>query len=765
MDLNTSSQTYDEESSNSASTGVQHRYRTRASTARQQQSGGGGRVQRYRQQQSGAVVSVNGRPPIPPSTYAVELRPRLVAVARYTSVGAATTSPLLEANRSITSPSTSSATSTILPTASAATSSSSEEEPLCLICYESVTGVDSRTKKTTVALQCYHVFHQRCIDRWFNTKTDFQDKTCPTCKAIIQPKTMVDNSPEVMIIEPTSASRRSSAAPTTRSSSPEVIIMDSTLASRRSSTSASSTGTDTPTDVGVPSVNTTVDGSNFSHEEMQCLLDQVDQAPGNSNINWRSVASYLNGRFPGRNRTGDGCRRKYLSLLSTTARDGETIADPNVRRALNVRQRLIDRREEESDNISDMVQSDMGGSDLVPAMFNYVGVPSVNTTVDDGHAPSENNVMEDNDAPLSEVTPTDVGVASVNITVDDGHAPSENNVMEDNDAPLSEVTPTDEGVASVNTTVDDGHAPSEHNYVVLDNDAPLSEAGAGSTAVTDVSTADQEEFQVGATGAREQGRRQNSRVMATGRRCRGSNFSHEEIQCLLDQVDQTPGKSNINWRSVASYLNGRFPGRNRTGDGCRRKYLSLLSTTARDGETIADPNVRRALNVRQRLIDRREEESDNISDMVQSDMGGSDLVPAMFNYSVPTIATTQSVPQRAPINTTSSIAVPSPVSEFMSWHQQQLLEMERRREQDRQQLLEMERRREQDRDEERRRREEDRMEAERRREQDREDDRRRREEDRRHMQALLQSALTAFMSFTGGNNSRTNNSSGGDSQT
>ena len=59
---------------------------------------------------------------------------------------------------------------------------STHNESECSICFEAHTGTGD--SQNFLRLPCNHVFHRKCIDKWFIQLYD-QEKTCPLCRQSI----------------------------------------------------------------------------------------------------------------------------------------------------------------------------------------------------------------------------------------------------------------------------------------------------------------------------------------------------------------------------------------------------------------------------------------------------------------------------------------------------------------------------------------------------------------------------------------------------
>ena len=94
---------------------------------------------------------------------------------------------------------------------------------------------------------------------------------------------------------------------------------------------------------------------------------------------------------------------------------------------------------------------------------------------------------------------------------------------------------------------------------------------------------------------------------------RKPNFSKQEISTLLSIVAGRRPKTKNDWNSVAQDLNRQYPTAQRTGEGCRRKYLGMVGLAhqkANQGDLATQPELIRAVAIQNSLGESSSEEVD-----------------------------------------------------------------------------------------------------------------------------------------------------------
>jgi hypothetical protein len=111
--------------------------------------------------------------------------------------------------------------------------------------------------------------------------------------------------------------------------------------------------------------------------------------------------------------------------------------------------------------------------------------------------------------------------------------------------------------------------------------ATAANAGQATNAASILSTARQatnDNFHAVLTDIRKQDRLRQSQSTPSrrGKSGRKPNFSKQEISTLLSIVEGRRPKTKNHWNSVAQDLNLQYPTAQRTGEGCRQKYLGTV---------------------------------------------------------------------------------------------------------------------------------------------------------------------------------------------
>ena len=117
------------------------------------------------------------------------------------------------------------------------------------------------------------------------------------------------------------------------------------------------------------------------------------------------------------------------------------------------------------------------------------------------------------------------------------------------------------------------------------------------------------------TDIRQQDRLRQSQSIPSrrGESGRKPNFSKQEISTLLSIVAGRRPKTKNHWNSVAQDLNLQYPTAQRTGEGCRRKYLGIVGLAhqkANQGDLATQPELIRAVAIQNSLGDSISEEVD-----------------------------------------------------------------------------------------------------------------------------------------------------------
>ena len=148
--------------------------------------------------------------------------------------------------------------------------------------------------------------------------------------------------------------------------------------------------------------------------------------------------------------------------------------------------------------------------------------------------------------------------------------------------------------------------------------ATAANAGQATNAASILSTARQaanDNFHAVSTDIRQQDRLRQSQSIPSrrGESGRKPNFSKQEISTLLSIVAGRRPKTKNDWNSVAQDLNRQYPTAQRTGEGCRRKYLGMVGLAhqkANQGDLATQPELIRAVAIQNSLGESSSEEVD-----------------------------------------------------------------------------------------------------------------------------------------------------------
>jgi hypothetical protein len=149
--------------------------------------------------------------------------------------------------------------------------------------------------------------------------------------------------------------------------------------------------------------------------------------------------------------------------------------------------------------------------------------------------------------------------------------------------------------------------------------ATAANAGQATNAASILSTAGQatnDNFHAVTTDIRQQDQLWQSQSIPSrrGESGRKPNFSKQEISTLLSIVAGRRPKTKNHWNSVAQDLNLQYPTAQRTGEGCRRKYLGVVGLAhqkANQGDLATQPELIRAVAIQNSLGDSISEEVDH----------------------------------------------------------------------------------------------------------------------------------------------------------
>ena len=97
---------------------------------------------------------------------------------------------------------------------------------------------------------------------------------------------------------------------------------------------------------------------------------------------------------------------------------------------------------------------------------------------------------------------------------------------------------------------------------------------------------------------------------------KGTNYSLEEVDNLLELIDEILPLSVTQWEKIAEHHLSRYPDRNRSVDSIKRKFKELYSKKIPTGDPNCPQEVRRAKRLRRQIIN-----SMNASDLNSEEEG------------------------------------------------------------------------------------------------------------------------------------------------
>jgi hypothetical protein len=462
---------------------------------------------------------------------------------------------------------------------------------LCTICME-VRDVRSQDNRV---LECMHVFHEECIEQWFR---ESKDRRCPTCRH------------------------------KDRSAISRTFGGESNVASRRSTTTFQATNTDFrgPPNSADPR-NVTFSGlANYGHGRNPNSTSTTSPRAGWNSTSSRSPRARWNSTFT------RSPRRSWTTLTrSTTAGWNDTsnrsvIAGEAANAiAVNAFSRNVP--------LTRLTTTDQAASTRAPTTSAHganagqaTNATSILSTARQAtNAPSgtfdqASNVASTRSATMNQAasnhTPatsaTDAGqdtnAAEISATTDQAAS---------NRATPPSATAADAGQPSNATDISATTEQSASNCAPTTS-ATAANAGQATNAASILSTARQaanDNFHAVSTDIRQQDRLRQSQSIPSrrGESGRKPNFSKQEISTLLSIVAGRRPKTKNDWNSVAQDLNRQYPTAQRTGEGCRRKYLGIVGLAhqkANQGDLATQPELIRAVAIQNSLGESSSEEVD-----------------------------------------------------------------------------------------------------------------------------------------------------------
>ena len=508
---------------------------------------------------------------------------------------------------------------------------------LCAICMEvrDVRSLDNRV------LECMHVFHKECIDKWFEGT---RQKRCPICR------------------HEASANSRTFGG-------------ESNVASRRSTTTFQATNAvfSGPPNSADPR-NVTFSGlANYGHGRNRAgwssTCSRSPRAGWNSTLSrsprtswttstrsttagWNDTSnrSVIAGEAANAIAVNAFSRNVPLTRLTTTDQAASTRAPTtsahgaNAGQATNATSILSTARQATNAPSGTFVQASNVASTRSAttnqAASNRTPATSATDAGQDTNAAEISATTDQaasNRAPPPSATAADAGQPSNATDISATTEQSASNCAPTTSATAANVGQTTNATSISSTARQATNAPSwtfeqasnvastrsATTNQAVSNRAPTTSAtaanaGQATNAASILSTARQaanDNFHAVSKDIRQQDRLRQSQSIPSrrGESGRKPNFSKQEISTLLSIVAGRRPKTKNDWNSVAQDLNRQYPTAQRTGEGCRRKYLGMVGLAhqkANQGDLATQPELIRAVAIQNSLGESSSEEVD-----------------------------------------------------------------------------------------------------------------------------------------------------------
>ena len=509
---------------------------------------------------------------------------------------------------------------------------------LCAICME-VRDVRSQDNRV---LECMHVFHKECIDKWFQ---ESKHRTCPTCRN-----------------EDRSANSRTFGG-------------ESNVASRRSTTTFQATNAvfSGPPNSADPR-NVTFSGlANYGHGRNRAgwssTCSRSPRAGWNSTLSrsprtswttstrsttagWNDTSnrSVIAGEAANAIAVNAFSRNVPLTRLTTTDQAASTRAPTtsahgaNAGQATNATSILSTARQatnapsgtfDQASNVASTrsATTNQAASNRTPA----TSATDAGQDTNAAEISATTDQAASNRAPPPSATAADAGQPSNATDISATTEQSASNCAPTTSATAANVGQTTNATSISSTARQATNAPSwtfeqasnvastrsATTNQAVSNRAPTTSAtaanaGQATNAASILSTARQaanDNFHAVSTDIRQQDRLRQSQSIPSrrGESGRKPNFSKQEISTLLSIVAGRRPKTKNDWNSVAQDLNRQYPTAQRTGEGCRRKYLGMVGLAhqkANQGDLATQPELIRAVAIQNSLGESSSEEVD-----------------------------------------------------------------------------------------------------------------------------------------------------------
>ncbi|MFO0446778.1 MAG: RING finger domain-containing protein, partial [bacterium] len=509
---------------------------------------------------------------------------------------------------------------------------------------------DVRSQDNRV-LECMHVFHKECIDKWFQ---ESKHRTCPTCRN-----------------EDRSANSRTFGG-------------ESNVASRRSTTTFQATNAvfSGPPNSADPR-NVTFSGlANYGHGRNPNSTSTTSPRAGWNSTSSRSPRARWNSTFTrspriswttstrsttaGWNDTSNRSviageaanaiavnafsRNVPLTRLTTTDQAASTRAPTtsahgaNAGQATNATSILSTARQatnapsgtfDQASNVASTrsATTNQAASNRTPA----TSATDAGQDTNAAEISATTDQAASNRAPPPSATAADAGQPSNATDISATTEQSASNCAPTTSATAANVGQTTNATSISSTARQATNAPSwtfeqasnvastrsATTNQAVSNRAPTTSAtaanaGQATNAASILSTARQaanDNFHAVSKDIRQQDRLRQSQSIPSrrGESGRKPNFSKQEISTLLSIVAGRRPKTKNDWNSVAQDLNRQYPTAQRTGEGCRRKYLGMVGLAhqkANQGDLATQPELIRAVAIQNSLGESSSEEVD-----------------------------------------------------------------------------------------------------------------------------------------------------------
>jgi len=518
---------------------------------------------------------------------------------------------------------------------------------LCTICME-VRDVRSQDNRV---LECMHVFHEECIEQWFR---ESKDRRCPTCRH--KDRSAISRT---FGGESNVASRRSTTtfqATNTdfrgppNSADPRNVTF-SGLANYGHGRNPNSTSTTSPR-AGWNSTSSRSPRARWNSTFTRSPRRSWTTLTRSTTAGWNDTSnrSVIAGEAANAIAVNAFSRNVPLTRLTTTDQAASTRAPTtsahgaNAGQATNATSILSTARQatnapsgtfDQASNVASTrsATTNQAASNRTPA----TSATDAGQDTNAAEISATTDQAASNRAPPPSATAADAGQPSNATDISATTEQSASNCAPTTSATAANVGQTTNATSISSTARQATNAPSgtfeqasnvastrsATTNQAVSNRAPTTSAtaanaGQATNAASILSTARQaanDNFHAVSTDIRQQDRLRQSQSIPSrrGESGRKPNFSKQEISTLLSIVAGRRPKTKNDWNSVAQDLNRQYPTAQRTGEGCRRKYLGMVGLAhqkANQGDLATQPELIRAVAIQNSLGESSSEEVD-----------------------------------------------------------------------------------------------------------------------------------------------------------